>query len=246
MGNKRNRQDVQDRRNAKKQDRGRTVNQKHQWQAPKPISAKTVKQKELFEALHNKTLVVAKGPAGTGKTYCSAGDAADALRKGDIKKICVSRPYVGMGSPMGFRPGSEFDKLLPYVLPIFDVFKKRLDKGGLECHIKEENIELVPLETLRGRSFEEAVVIIDEAQNCTVDEMKSIVTRIGENSQLILMGDPKQKDLKGKSGLEWVCDMIDKYDIEDAQVVEFSIDDVVRSDICSVFLRIMEEESDHF
>ena len=126
------------------------------------------------------------------------------------------------------------------------MFKKRLDKGGLECHIKEENIELVPLETLRGRSFENALILIDESQNCTVDEMKSIVTRIGENSQLILMGDPKQKDLKGKSGLEWVCDMIQKYEIEDAQVVEFSIDDVVRSDICSIFLRIMEEESENF
>ena len=240
---KRNRQEVQDRRNAKKDFQGKMVNDKYINDSPKPITAKTQAQKELFKALHNYPLVVASGPAGTGKTYCCVGDASDALRKGDIKKICISRPYVGMGKSMGFRPGTEFDKLLPYVLPIFDVIQERLGKGFVESQINNGNLELVPLETLRGRSFNDAVVLIDEAQNTTVDEMKSIVTRIGENSQLILMGDPNQKDINEKSGLEWVTEMIHKYQVEQGCVVEFTIDDVVRSDICSVFLRIIHEES---
>ncbi len=209
-----------------------------------PITAKTEKQKELFAALHSDdAVIVVRGPAGTGKTYCTAGDAADELLRNHIARIVISRPYVGMGEKMGFRPGTEQEKLMPFMLPIIDVLKKRMGKGAFDTNLQNGNIELVPLETLRGRSFEDAIVIVDEAQNTTPKEMRSIVTRIGENCQLILMGDPKQKDIEGDSGLDWVCDLIRSHSIPNTSIIDFSIDDCVRSDICGHFLRALDKDS---
>lgn len=243
MSNKRNKRQVIDNRWDKKRETGRIVNDKFQEVKP-PITAKTEAQKELFKAMRCGIGIAVIGPAGVGKTYVAAGNAADKLMKGEIDKICVSRPYVGMGKGMGFRPGSEFDKLLPYVLPIFDVFKKRMGRGALDSHISNENIELVPLETLRGRSFENAIVLIDECQNVTPKEMESIVTRIGQDCQLIMMGDlnPMQRDIQGESGLEWFCDMVEKYNIDGGEIVEFTIDDCVRSSFCHQFLRAIDDE----
>lgn len=241
---KRNRKAVVGDRWEKKKKKGRIVDDKFQEERLPPIQAKTPTQKELFKALNVCDLVVAQGCAGVGKTYAVAGQGADYLKDGTIDKICVSRPYVGMGRAMGFRPGSEYDKLLPFVLPIFDVFKERLGKNCLQSQVELENIELVPFETIRGRSFNNAWVMIDEAQNATVDEIKSVVTRIGENSKLILMGDLKQCDLKEKSGLAWVIEMIDKYNVPDSRVINFTIDDCVRSDICANFLRIIDWEAE--
>ena len=243
--NKRNRQKVQDAKWDKKTEKGRIVKeQRVEKELLPPITAKTSKQRALFKALHNKTLVVASGSAGTGKTYCSVGDASDALKRGDIDKIILARPYVGMGRAMGFRPGSETDKLMPFMLPMIDVISQRIGKNTLTNQMELGNIELCPIETIRGRSFNDSICIVDEVQNTTIEEIKSILTRIGENSQLILLGDPKQSDINGKNGLEWVCEMIHKYEVEDAEVVHFDISDVVRSDMCSVFLRIIEWESE--
>lgn len=241
---KRNKQTVTDLRWERKKRMGRKTNQKFvEEEKMPPIQAKTEAQKDLFKALANSSVVAAIGPAGTGKTHCCVGIAADKLKRGEIDKICISRSYEMMGSSAGLLPGTISEKLQPLLMPMLDVLEKRLGRGCLETQLSNKNIEIVPLETLRGRSFDNAVLFIDECQNTTVKEMHSIITRIGENTQLILMGDDRQKDIKGLSGLEWFCDMVDKYEPEGADYVEFSIEDCVRSDICSQFLRIIDAEA---
>jgi len=240
---KRNRKSVTDTRWEKKTRMGRKVNEKFvQEEKLPPIQAKTEAQRDLFKALTSNTVVAAIGPAGTGKTYASVGTAADKLKSGEINKICISRSYQMMGSSAGLLPGTISEKLQPLLMPMLDVLEGRLGKGCVETQMANRNIEIVPLETLRGRSFDNAILFIDEAQNTTVKEMHSIITRIGENTQLVLMGDDRQKDIKELSGLEWFCDMVDKYEPEGADYVEFSIEDCVRSDICSQFLRIIDAE----
>jgi len=241
---KRNQKQVTDLRWERKKRMGRKVNQKFvEEEKMPPIQAKTEAQKELFRAMAENTVVAAIGPAGTGKTYCSVGTAADKLKRGEINKICISRSYQMMGNSAGLLPGDIAMKLSPLLMPMLDVLARRLGKNCLETQISNGNVEIVALETLRGRSFDNAVLFIEEAQNTTVKEMHSIVTRIGENTQLILMGDDRQKDIKGLSGLEWFCDMVDKYSPGGADYVEFSIEDCVRSDICSQFLRIIDAEA---
>jgi len=240
---KRNRKVVVEDRWEKKKQKGRIVDDKFQHETLPPIQAKTEAQKEFFKLMVNNTVVAAIGPAGTGKTYTSVGTAADKLKRGEIDKICISRSYQMMGNSAGLLPGDIAMKLSPLLMPMLDVLAERLGKNCLETHLANNNIEIVPLETLRGRSFTNAILFIDECQNTTVKEMHSIITRIGDNCQLILLGDDRQKDIKGLSGLEWYCDMVDKYEPEGADYVEFSIEDCVRSDICSQFLRIIDAEA---
>ena len=240
---KRNRKAVVEDRWEKKKQKGRIVDDKFENERMPPIQAKTEAQKEFFRAMANETVVAAIGPAGTGKTFCSVGTAADKLKRGEIDKICISRSYQMMGNSAGLLPGDISMKLSPLLMPMLDVMAQRLGKNCLETQMANGNIEIVALETLRGRSFDNAVLFVDEAQNTTVKEMHSIITRIGDNCQLILLGDDRQKDIKGLSGLEWFCDMVDKYEPEGADYVEFTIDDCVRSDICSQFLRIIDSEA---
>lgn len=206
-----------------------------------PIVAKTTNQKLYIAALQRKTLVLATGSAGTGKTFVAASHAANRLVRGEIDNVVISRPYVGMGKTSGFFPGTVHDKLEPYLKPILNVLKKRLGDNDYDSRVRAGRIALQPMEAIRGMSFEDCVLIVDEAQNTTPEEMESIVTRIGENCQLILCGDPRQTDIKGENGLDYILKIIHKYNVQGADSVEFTPDDVVRSGITAQFVKIFSE-----
>jgi phosphate starvation-inducible PhoH-like protein len=198
-------------------------------------------QRLYLEALQTSYQVIVTGCAGTGKTYIAASWAASQYRKKSIDRIIITRPHVAVGKDIGYLPGDLSEKTLPWALPVIDVLQKHLGKGEVETAIKNGNIEVVPLALIRGRSFDDALLIVDEAQNLTVHEMKAMLTRVGENCQIILDGDIEQVDLKESSGLSKIVHLAKKHQMN-MPVIEFTIDDVVRSAICKEWLRAFAAE----
>src|SRR6056300_813323 len=181
------------------------------------------------------------GPAGTGKTYVTATYAADLYTLKEIDKIVITRPHVAVGKELGFLPGSLEEKTYPWALPVLDVLQKHLGKGVVETGIKNGNIEMAPLALMRGRSFEKAFIIVDETQNITTHELKMLLTRVGEGSTIVLNGDIQQSDLKEGDGLSKVIHLAKKHMIP-VPVVEFGVDDIIRSDICAQWVRVFMKE----
>jgi phosphate starvation-inducible PhoH-like protein len=177
----------------------------------------------------------------TGKTYCVATFAANEYHIKNIHKIVITRPHVAVGKDIGYLPGTLEEKCQPWALPVIDVLERHLGKGVVETGLKNENIEVAPLALMRGRSFENAFVICDEAQNITLQELKMLVTRIGEGSKLVLNGDIQQSDLKEADGLSKIVHLAKKHMLP-IPVVEFTVDDVVRSDICKQWIVVFTEE----
>ena len=179
-------------------------------------------------------IVIAKGIFGTGKTYLASAYAADLLRKNELDKIIVARPYVQTGKTSGFKPGTSLEKLFPYVRNMLDTIRKRMGDGAYYNALKDGlngRIEVQELESIRGRSFDErSYLLIDEAQQSTPEEMLSIITRISDNCTLVVMGDASQKDIHGISGLEWVEDFLSRNGIAGVGIVNFDNpdDDIVR------------------
>ena len=212
----------------------------------KPVVPQIQFQSELLNAIKTKQVVFTDAPAGCGKTFVITSTVIDALKSGKIQKIILSRPSVGMGNSLGLLPGGMREKFEPYLMPIIDVITQRYGKGFYECQLGNSNIEFVPLEYLRGRSFNDAIVIVDEFQNTTKDEAFSIMTRLGETSQLFCMGDTNQHDMRGReSGLTWATNFIDEHDLyEFAEIVDGESDDIVRSGFCKAIVKAMEKEQD--
>lgn len=194
-----------------------------------------------IDALHNSAQVIVVGPAGTGKTYVVATHAANRYITKDIDKIIITRPHVAVGRELGYLKGDIEDKTLPWAMPVLDVLSQHLGKGAVDTGIKNGNIEVAPMALMRGRSFDNAYIIIDEAQNITVPELKMVVTRVGENCTLVLNGDIKQSDIKEQSGLSKAIHLAKKYDM-DAPVIEFTTDDIVRSDVCKKWIIAFDAE----
>lgn len=210
---------------------------------PFNLVPKTEKQQEQILALKTMSQVVCIGPAGTGKTYVTSAWAATEFDKNHIKKLVLTRPNVGAGPTLGLFPGSLQEKFGNWVSPITNVIKTVLGEAAFEIALKKEDIVYQPIETIRGMSFENAVIIVDEAQNVTIPEMKALVTRIGEGSKLILDGDINQKDIKGVSGLEWVLSSIktSEYLSANTGIVEFTSEDIIRSDMCKAWVEVIEK-----
>jgi phosphate starvation-inducible protein PhoH and related proteins len=206
-------------------------------------SPKTQGQAELYHDLDNVNLMVALGPAGTGKTYTCCVKAASWLVRGAIHHIILTRANVSTGKSLGAVPGTLEEKLEPWMMPMTDVLREALGKGFYEYNVKRGRIETVAIETIRGRSFQNAMILVDEAQQLTIDELKAITTRIGEGSVLVLMGDPKQSDLQNRSGLMSFVDMLDRHDPVGCGVIEFDLDDIVRSDTCAQMVRMFYKEN---
>lgn len=204
------------------------VNDQRQLRSP-PLTGKTPKQKLYLNLLRESSQVIAIGCAGTGKTFIPTAYAADQLKNKKITKIVLTRPNEAAGRSLGFFPGTLMEKMAPWSVPFVEVLKSRMGHGAFECALKNEQIEIVPFETMRGRTFSDAFVIVDEAQNCSIAQLKMLVTRIGENSQLVINGDIKQTDIKG-SGLARLI-AISKQASIDVPLVEFTSEDIVRSDI---------------
>lgn len=207
-----------------------------------PLVPMNDSQKLYIEAIQGSQQVIVLGPSGTGKTYIAATAAANAYLLKDIDKIVVTRPNVSVGKDLGYLPGSLEEKYAPWVLPVFEILEKQLGKGVVETAVKNNNIEMAPLATMRGRSFKDAFVIVDEAQNVTIHEIKMLLTRIGENCKIILNGDTRQSDIKEQSGLSKIMHLAKKYNM-DVPVIEFGVEDIVRSDICKQWVVAFMEEN---
>lgn len=202
---------------------------------------KTDKQATYIKALQSALQVIVTGSAGTGKTFIASVHAAKLFKEGKVEKIILTRPNVSSGKSLGFFPGSMDDKMAPWVIPFTDVLKKFLGEGTYTNAISKRNIEIVPFEVMRGRTFDNSFIILDEAQNTTPSEMKMFLTRIGEESQVVINGDIKQTDLKSDSGLKVVLDMIRKQQLP-VPHIEFTVEDIVRSDICAMWVRAFDKQ----
>jgi phosphate starvation-inducible PhoH-like protein len=203
--------------------------------AVEPLQARTEAQGMYLAALQSSEIVFAIGPAGTGKTYVAAAWAAQQLMDKRIDKIVVTRPNVEAGEEMGHLPGELEEKFAPYLAPFREVMIERMGKGHYEYCLKAEYILPKPVGFMRGETFNDAVVIVDEAQNLTPEQMKMILTRIGQNCLMIIDGDPQQCDLNGPSGL---MDAVHRlHDLKGIRVVEFTEDDIVRNGLIKGILR---------
>jgi len=180
------------------------------------------------------------GPAGTGKTYLGASVAAKDLSEKRISRIILSRANVATGRSLGAFPGTVEEKMEPWLLPITDVLREQLGNGFYEHAVKSGKICIQPIETVRGRSFDNAIVLLDEAQQLSVDELKAITTRIGQNSKLFLMGDQAQRDVK-TDGLGWLLRLVEKHELP-VGFHTFTSDDIVRSGLCKAFVKAFEQE----
>lgn len=207
-----------------------------------PLRPKTQKQADYLHALHTADAVVVLGPAGTGKTYVAATYTADRFADGAIDKIIITRPNVPAGRDIGFLPGDLKEKMEPYAASFLTPMRERLGKQQFDSAMRGGKIEIVPFATMRGRSFSDALIILDEAQNATLSEMKMFLTRQGEGSQIVVNGDISQSDLPGDSGLKTVLQLIKKHNMQ-IPIIEFGLDDIVRSDLCAAWCRAFYMEN---
>lgn len=208
---------------------------------PLPIVAMNARQAHYLSCLQTHPQVFVLGPAGTGKTWLAATYAADLYRKGEIARIILTRPNVPCGRSLGFFPGSLEDKFAPWAVPVTDAIRDRLGPTVYDLAVKNGDIEVVPFEVMRGRSWRDAFVLLDEAQNTTVAEIKMFLTRIGEGCVTVINGDVAQCDLDSASGLRRAIDLVRAQELP-VPIVEFSIDDVVRSGICGMWVRAFEQQ----
>lgn len=207
-----------------------------------PITAKNDNQKKYLDSLQKNVITVGKGCAGSGKTYLAACVAANKYLKGEVDKIILSRPIVGMGRSTGYWPGNIEEKISPYLQPILNTLKKRIGENRFEADFGK-SILIQPMESIRGMSFEEGCfLIVDEAQNMSVEEVRSVVTRMEEGSYLAFCGDDKQRDISGVSGISYLASLVSKHKFPNCGVVEFTSDDIVRSGLTKAFVKVFEQE----
>jgi phosphate starvation-inducible PhoH-like protein len=186
-------------------------------------------QGEYLDAIRHNDIVFGIGSAGTGKTFIAASYAASELFHRRVQKIILTRPNIETGRGLGFLPGSIDEKYAPYLLPFDAIFSKALGRGFYEYALKNKDIEPTPLGFLRGSTFENCIVLVDEAQNCTKEELKMLLSRIGKNCKMIISGDTEQADID-YSGLEDAVDRLEG--IPGIEIVEFLDEDIVRSKMC--------------
>jgi phosphate starvation-inducible PhoH-like protein len=204
----------------------------------KTIKAKSDGQAELLKAIEQRNLVLALGPAGTGKTYLAIAKAVEALEAGRVGRIVLSRPAVEAGESIGFLPGDMEDKLAPYLRPLYDALSDRLSMKRVRALISEGLIEIAPVGYMRGRTLNNAFVVIDEAQNCTYVQLKMLLTRLGWHSTMVVTGDPGQTDLlPGLSGLNDIADRLQR--LSDVAVVRLDEHDIVRHPLVASMIGVL-------
>ncbi len=194
----------------------------------KPIRPRGVNQQRLVDAIGKSDMVFAVGPAGSGKTYVAIALAVGALKARQVRKIILSRPAVEAGEKLGFLPGDMKEKIDPYLQPLYDALGDMLPQAKLREMIEDGTIEIAPLAFMRGRTLSNAFVILDEAQNATMQQIKMFLTRMGANSKYIITGDPSQADLPDAAchALDRTCRIL--RGVEGIETVEFSQEDIVR------------------
>ena len=207
------------------------------------IIPRTNNQKNYFNLLESKNIVFAIGPAGTGKTYIAVAKAVSALLDGKVNKIILSRPAVEAGEKLGFLPGDLKEKVDPFLRPIYDALYSMLPFEQVEKKILNNIIEIAPIAFMRGRTLEDCFIILDEAQNTTQTQMKMFLTRLGKNSQMVVVGDITQIDLvsERESGLKHALKKLKK--INDIGFIELNEKDVVRHDLVKKIINAYEKEN---
>lgn len=206
----------------------------------RPIHPKTLGQKEYLAAIRSHAITFGVGPAGTGKTYLAVAMAVKAFKSKDVSRIILTRPAVEAGEKLGFLPGDLQDKVDPYLRPLYDGLFEMLGAEAFQRHLERGSIEVAPLAYMRGRTLDNAFIILDEAQNTTGEQMKMFLTRLGEGSRMVITGDTTQIDLpdKQKSGLVIASRILRK--VDDIAVCEFTNRDVVRHKLVQDIIRAYE------
>lgn len=211
---------------------------------------KNNKQDELFTSFDINALVIASGSAGCGKTFVTVAKAIQMLKNREIRQIILTRPTVSMSKTgVGFLPGTNEEKLAPWLAPALSNFYKQLPRSDVDTYLRKGIIQLTDLSSVRGMSYDDGVfIIVDESQNLTLDQIKSLVTRVGENSIIAFLGDPEQTDLPRHSGFQTFIDMLESYEYEDSgyertghSITEFTVDDIVRSGLCKRMILMFNE-----
>jgi phosphate starvation-inducible PhoH-like protein len=207
------------------------------------IKARTFNQRKLVEAVNQNDMVFAVGPAGTGKTYTAVACAVRALKTKQVKRIILTRPAVEAGENLGFLPGDLKEKLDPYMMPLYDALRDMIPPDKLMDFIELGVIEIAPLAFMRGRTLDKAFVILDEAQNATVNQMRMFLTRMGMSANFVITGDASQIDLpkKQKSGLIYALDRLK--DIDGIGVVRLNRNDVIRHKLVKQIIDAFEDEN---
>ena len=206
------------------------------------IKVKNINQFKYLETIEGSTITFGIGPAGTGKTFLAVASAVKMYSENEIKKIVLTRPAVEAGERLGYLPGDLSQKIDPYLVPLFDSLEYFFGNETLQYLIEKRNIEIVPLAYMRGRTLNNACIILDEAQNATMSQIKMFLTRLGENSKMIITGDETQIDLHNKtfSGLKKTRKSLSS--IEEVSVLEFENADIVRNKIVSKILEVFPDK----
>jgi phosphate starvation-inducible PhoH-like protein len=217
--------------------------------APEEATVRTVKlvamndtQQRYISALQTHNQIIVTGFSGTGKTFIAASHAANLYANRKIDRIIITRPNISVGKDLGYLPGTLEEKYTPWIMPVLDVLEQQLGKNVVETGMKNGNIQMVPLSVMRGRSFNKSFIIVDEAQNLTIHEMKMLLTRVGKECTIVINGDIKQSDINQQSGLSKILHLAKKYNM-DIPTIEFGVDDIVRSDICKQWIIAFEGEN---
>ncbi|MFA6216084.1 MAG: PhoH family protein [Candidatus Omnitrophota bacterium] len=207
----------------------------------KHIEPKTKGQREYVEAIHKNDIVFGIGPAGTGKTYLAMASAVEALKNQDVRRIILTRPAIEAGESLGFLPGDISEKITPYLRPLYDALYDMMEADRIEKYIETGIIEVAPLAYMRGRTLNDAFIILDEAQNATAEQMKMFLTRLGFDSKVVITGDITQSDLPdGKPvGLLQSQDILSN--IEGIKFIYFSGSDVVRHELVQKIIEAYEK-----
>ncbi|MBV8061428.1 MAG: PhoH family protein [Alphaproteobacteria bacterium] len=202
------------------------------------IKPQNANQAALFEAMAKNSLVVACGPAGTGKTYLAITAAVEAMEAGKVDRIILSRPAVEAGETIGFLPGDLQEKMAPFLRPLYDALNDRLGGKRLKQYLADGAIEIAPIGYMRGRTLNNAFVVIDEAQNCTYNQIKMLLTRLGWHSTMVLTGDPDQSDLlEGMSGFADIARKLEQ--VSGIAVVRLTEKDIVRHPLVASMLGVL-------
>ncbi len=204
----------------------------------KNIKPRSEGQAELMQAIDDYSLTLAIGPAGTGKTYIAISKAVEALERGEIERIILSRPAMEAGESLGFLPGALEDKMAPYLRPLFDSLGDRMGGKKVRQYLEDGTIEIAPIGFMRGRTLNNAFVVIDEAQNCTYGQLKMILSRLGWHSTMVVTGDPEQSDLlEGISGLKDISHRLDA--LPNVAVCRLGDSDIVRHPLVAEMLGVL-------
>jgi len=203
----------------------------------------TVGQRDYIATIRENDIVFGTGPAGTGKTFVAVAAAVAALKQGDIHKIIITRPAVEAGENLGFLPGDMDEKIAPYLRPILDALREMLPEKDLKRFMDDGTIEVCPLAFMRGRTFDNSYVLLDEAQNTTIEQMKMALTRLGDESKMLITGDPGQHDMakvRGKSGLVHAMHILRNN--PRIPVVKMTVLDVVRHPLVAEIIKAYEAD----